>query len=37
MVRKSKFSKEIKTKACEDYKNRKGNFKQIAKKIGYNL
>lgn len=32
MGRKAKFSKEIKVKACEDYKKRKASFRGIANK-----
>lgn len=34
MGRKPKFSKEVKIKACEDYKNGKGSFESIASEIG---
>lgn len=34
MVRKPKFSKEIKIKACEEYKSGKGSLVSIAKSIG---
>ncbi len=36
MGRKPKFSKEVKIKACEDYKQGKGSFLTIASKIGCN-
>lgn len=34
MGRKPKFSKEVKIKACEDYKKGKGSFLSIASNIG---
>ncbi|WP_143760815.1 transposase, partial [Clostridium haemolyticum] len=34
MSRKPKFSKEIKIKACEEYKSGKGSLVSIAKRIG---
>jgi len=37
MGRKSKFSKEIKIKACEEYKSGKGSFASIAENIGIDL
>jgi len=36
MGRNPKFSKEIKIKACQDYKNGRGSFRSIAKSIGAN-
>jgi len=36
MGRKSKYSKEVKIKACEDYEKGEGSFKSIAKSIGTN-
>ena len=32
-IRKTKFSKEAKIKACEDYEKGNGSFKSIAKSI----
>lgn len=34
MEKESKFSKEIKTKACSNYEKVDGSFREIAKKIG---
>ena len=34
MGRKAKFSKEIKIKACEKYRNGKGSFKSISEEVG---
>lgn len=37
MSRKSKYSKEVKIKACKDYKAGKGSFNSIAKSIGVSM
>ena len=34
MGRKSKFSKEVKVRACESYNNGHGSFKSIAREVG---